>query len=315
MTQNFAQISDPHLTTLAGVRARDLFNKRALGYLSWRRKRRHEHRPEVLDALCRDLRGQDFQQILVTGDLTHIGLPMEFEQARNWLRQLGEPTDVALVPGNHDSCVASPWENTYALWEDYMSSDSNNERQAGSACIFPSLRQRGDIVFIGLSTACPTAPLMATGSIDEAQLRQLPNLLDRAYQQGLCRVVYLHHSPVPGVEQWRKRLCNAPALSRILEDHGAELVLHGHGHRRRNDSLQTRHGLAPVIAIPSASAMGLHGKDSAAYNRYSLQRQSDGWDLQVSCRRYDVADARFIEGDRISLELKRPGLQPSPENL
>ena len=91
-----------------GVRLRELLNKRALGYLSWRRKRRFEHRREVLDALQRDLNLEQVDQLLVTGDLTHIGLPSEFEQARDWLRQLGDASKVALVPGNHDSCVAAP---------------------------------------------------------------------------------------------------------------------------------------------------------------------------------------------------------------
>ena len=50
MTQRFAQLSDPHLSTLNNVHPRDLLNKRALGYLSWLHRRRHEHRREVLDA-------------------------------------------------------------------------------------------------------------------------------------------------------------------------------------------------------------------------------------------------------------------------
>ena len=70
MPQCFAQLSDPHLSSLEHVRARDLLNKRALGYLSWRRKRRFEHRPEVLAALQRDLSGIELDQLLVTGDLT-----------------------------------------------------------------------------------------------------------------------------------------------------------------------------------------------------------------------------------------------------
>ena len=47
----FAQVSDPHLTSLEQVAWRDLVNKRVLGYLSWRRRRLKEHRGEVLDAL------------------------------------------------------------------------------------------------------------------------------------------------------------------------------------------------------------------------------------------------------------------------
>ena len=91
MPQRFAQISDPHLSSLETVNATDLLNKRALGYLSWRRKRRFEHRVEVLQALQGDLDLDELDQLLITGDLTHIGLPSEFRQASQWLRGLGSP--------------------------------------------------------------------------------------------------------------------------------------------------------------------------------------------------------------------------------
>jgi 3',5'-cyclic AMP phosphodiesterase CpdA len=169
MPQCFAQLSDPHLSSLKEVRGRDLFSKRGLGYLSWRRKRRFEHRTEVLEALQRDLELSELDQLLVTGDLTHIGLPQEFEQARQWLQELGNPGQIALVPGNHDACVAAPWSETFALWQDYMASD-NDHNTAGETVNFPSLRVREGIAFIGLSSACPKPPLMATGTIDSEQL-------------------------------------------------------------------------------------------------------------------------------------------------
>ena len=152
MQQRFAQISDPHLSSLEDVRARDLLNKRALGYLSWRRKRRFEHRREVLQALQKDLQLDQLDQLLITGDLTHIGLPSEFQQAASWLRQLGQPQQLALVPGNHDSCVRADWDDTYALWRDYMDSDQPAPERDS---IFPNLRVRGQLAFIGLSTAEP----------------------------------------------------------------------------------------------------------------------------------------------------------------
>ena len=80
MSQRFAHLSDPHLSSLEGVRASQLINKRALGYLSWKRRRRFEHRREVLDALQNDLDMASLDQLLVTGDLTHVGLPQEFEE-------------------------------------------------------------------------------------------------------------------------------------------------------------------------------------------------------------------------------------------
>jgi 3',5'-cyclic AMP phosphodiesterase CpdA len=304
MPQRFAQLSDPHLSSLDAARPRDLLGKRALGYLSWRRKRRFEHRREVLDALQRDMAGTQFDQVLVTGDLTHIGLPEEFRQASAWLRQLGDPADIAVVPGNHDACVAAPWAETFALWQDYTASDPSSDNNPPPA-EFPSLRVRGNIAFIGLSTACPKPPLMATGTLGEEQLRLLPALLHRTAGQGLFRVVYLHHCPLVGREKWRKRLTDAPRIQDILEQYGAELVLHGHGHRAHFNELQSRAGAVPVIAVPSASALGLHGADVAQYNRYAVERNASGWQLRIDTRRYQRASGEFGEGGSETLQLAR----------
>lgn len=304
MPQRFAQLSDPHLSSLANVRARDLWSKRALGYLSWHRKRRFEHRREVLDALQRDLAGIELDQLLVTGDLTHIGLPEEFRQASDWLHALGDPAQIALVPGNHDACVAAPWQSTFALWQDYMASDRDRDTPVRTP-VFPSLRVRGNIAFIGLSTACPKPPLMATGTLGKDQLNQLPDLLQHAARERLFRVVYLHHCPVTGQEKWRKRLTDAPQIQALLEEYGAELVLHGHGHRAHFNELHSRVGAVPVIAVPSASALGLHGADIAQYNRYAVERYDGGWELRIDSRRYQPDSGRFVEGDTKTLLLKR----------
>lgn len=301
MEQRFAQISDPHLSTLAEVNWRELLNKRFLGYLSWRRKRRFEHRPEVLAALGRDLRDAGLDQLLVTGDLTHVGLPEEFRQARAWLQKLGDPGAVAVVPGNHDAYVATDWDQTFALWQEYMAADDPEERAA-----FPTLRIRGDIAFIGLSTACPKPPFMASGTVGSAQLDRLPALLDSAAGEGLFRVVYLHHSPIPGEEAWRKRLTDAAELQALLSEYGAELILHGHGHRAHLGELFTRQGPAPVVAVPSASALGLHGADAARYNWYRVQRSERGWQLDIEPRHYRRDSDDFAPGENIRIELERP---------
>lgn len=299
MPQCFAQLSDPHLSTLEGARARQMLNKRALGYLSWRRKRRFEHRREVLDALQADLDIATLDQVLVTGDLTHIGLPQEFDQSREWLETLGAASDIALVPGNHDACVAAPWPETFGKWAPYMAGDD------GSPGAYPSLRVRGDIAFIGLSTGCPKPPLMATGTLGEEQLTALPPLLERTKSLGLFRVVYLHHCPIAGLEKWRKRLTDAPQIQSVLEQHGAELAVHGHGHRAHYHALETRDGTLPVISVPSASALGLHGADVACYNRYSVERTEDGWQLGIHTSCYDVADNAFKPAQAVTVPLAR----------
>ena len=297
--EHFAHISDPHLTTPEGARVGQLLNKRLPGYLSWHYKRRYQHRREVLNALQHDLQARPVAQLLVTGDLTQVGLPQEFAQARDWLQQLGEPRQIAVVPGNHDACVETRWQETFALWDDYLASDEPVTPR------FPSLRIRGGIAFIGLSSACPTPPFMATGTVGREQLERLPRLLAATRENGLFRVIYLHHSPLKSTEKWRKRLTDAGALQTLIEAYGAELVLHGHGHRAHYRELETRHGRVPVLAVPSASAMGLHGAEVAHYNRLTVARTASGWAVDIESRGYDRTLGRFTAQGQRSLALSR----------
>ncbi|MBK9427148.1 MAG: hypothetical protein IPN63_07080 [Gammaproteobacteria bacterium] len=48
----FGHLSDPHLSTPAPLPPRDWCSKRALGYLSWYRKRRFEHRTGSAGGPC-----------------------------------------------------------------------------------------------------------------------------------------------------------------------------------------------------------------------------------------------------------------------
>ncbi|MEM8561554.1 MAG: metallophosphoesterase [Pseudomonadota bacterium] len=303
--QYFAQISDPHLSSLEGVRPAQLLSKRALGYLSWSHRRRHEHRTEVLDALQRDLKQFELDQLLVTGDLTHVGLPEEFRQALSWLQSLGNPKNIAVIAGNHDASVATPWQDTFALWREYMASDQGTSQAETLQAFYPTLRERGNIAFIGLNTACPKPPLMATGTVGEAQLSRLPALLDRAHARGQFRVVYLHHSPMVGKDKWRKRLTDAEAVQSTIMAHGAELVLNGHGHRNHYDEFSTCHGQAPLIAIPSASSMGLHGGQVASYNHYGVNPTATGWYLSINSRQFDPSQQCFVPSLSRTVDLTR----------
>lgn len=284
----FAHLSDPHLTTLEAVRWNQLLSKRVLGYLSWRRGRRAEHRSEVLDALVDDMRSLHPQHIVVTGDLTHIGLPDEFRQARHWLERLGEGGEVTIVPGNHDAYARHAWSDTFALWEPWMRSDTAAVQapSSGDRLLFPSLRIRHGVAFIGLSSAVATAPFLATGKLGTAQIERLGTVLRETAAQGLFRVVLLHHPAVEGAEKWRKRLTDTSALGEVLMEQGAELVLHGHSHRALQGHIHRPGGDIPVFGIPSASAIGRKPGRAAQYYLYEVRPEGDRWRLDVEVRGY-----------------------------
>ncbi|VAW80565.1 putative phosphohydrolases, Icc family [hydrothermal vent metagenome] len=284
----FAHLSDPHLTTLEAVRWNQLLSKRVLGYLSWRRGRRAEHRSEVLDALVEDMRERHPGHVVVTGDLTHIGLPDEFRQARNWLERLGEGSEVTVVPGNHDAYARHAWSDTFSLWEPWMRSDpvADHPPATGRDGLFPSLRIRNGVAFIGLSSAVTTAPFLATGKLGAAQLTQLASVLREAGSQGMFRVVLLHHPPGEGAEKWRKRLTDTAALGEVLAECGAELILHGHSHRTLRSQIQSEGGDIPVFGIPSASAVGRKPGRAAQYYLYDVRPDGAQWRVGVSVRAY-----------------------------
>lgn len=299
-----AHLSDLHLSSLEGVRPRALLSKRMLGYVSWWLRRRHEHRADVLDALRADLQAEQPDHIAVTGDLTHLGLPQEFRDASCWLERLGAPDRITVVPGNHDAYVREPWQETFAQWSAYMRGD-NVDEGADFEDAFPSLRIRRHVALIGLSTAQPSAPFLATGRLGEPQLRRLEQILAQTSGAGLFRIVMLHHPPAAHTVRWRKSLRDGAALRDMLRRHEVELVLHGHAHFSAATYLDPGLGRNLAIGVPSASAIGKRVDRHATYHVCRIARGDRGWRLRVSVRAFSPERGRFLaeDGRRLRLAL------------
>lgn len=233
--------------------------KRALGWLSWQRRRYAIHRAEMLDLSLQDVAMWQPDHRIVGGDLVNIALPGEFAAATDWLRRLGDPADVSLVPGNHDALVRVAPGQGMEPWRPWMTGDDGLPG-------FPWLRRRGPFALIGVSTAVPTPPFRATGRIGAAQMARLGAVLEAT--RGAIRTVVIHHPPILGHGGARKGLVDRAALCAVLQRHGAELVLHGHHHRF---SVGAVAGI-PVLGVPSASAMPVHGAQAAGWWRI----RSDG---------------------------------------
>jgi 3',5'-cyclic AMP phosphodiesterase CpdA len=296
-----AHLSDFHLCLPDGAGVQAFINKRISGYLSWRLHRGRNHRDDILQALRQDLQQVNPDHIVITGDLTHLGLPGEFKRAKQLLNALGPPSRVTVIPGNHDTYVATAWQRTFAHWGEYMASDAElpyPERAADHGTNFPSLRIRDGAALIGVSTAQPSAPILAIGTVGPSQLQSLEKILDETGRQGLCRLVLIHHPPVSGLVGWRKRLTDAKAFRSVLQRCGAEMVLHGHTHRETHRQINTPAGKIPVIGVSSASSLGRNPKRRARYHVYHLSQTARGWEIIFSARIYSVQEEIFIAESR-----------------
>ncbi len=299
---SFAHFTDPHLPLLPhDMRPRaELMGKRLSGALSWRLKRRHIHLPEILASLLADIRAHRPQHIVLTGDLVNVSLPEEFARATAWLGALGPPANISVVPGNHDLYVAGAGHAGLGQWASYMRGDA----PAGAAQ-FPYCRIRGQVAFIGVSTALPTPVFSAAGKIGAAQLRALGGLLESLEKAGLMRIVMLHHPPGAAGASRRKGLRDREALLEVLARHGAELVLHGHTHRGVLDRISGPHGPIPVLAPSSASALDPHGENARWHLIEAGPAPGGGWRIQVTVRGYDPAASRFCTEGQFTLGILR----------
>jgi len=292
-----AHLSDPHLSDMGAVRFRHLFSKRLYGYLRWQLHRGTEHHGAVLSALLDDLKHQRPDHVALTGDLTHLSLPAEFQTARIWLESIGRPHQVTVIPGNHDAYVPTEWHRSHAHLADYMLSDdapAPTGPSAGVDSVFPSWRVRGPIALIGICTAHPSAPYLAVGSIGRDQLRRLEKVLDQAARRNLFRVILIHHPPAAGTVSWRKRLTDAAEFQALVQRYGADLILHGHAHRAARNRLPVPGGSVRVVGAPSASAIGRSHQRMARYYLYRIARADEGWSVELTVRIYDPAAKAFV---------------------
>ncbi|MDT3683950.1 MAG: metallophosphoesterase [Pseudorhodoplanes sp.] len=284
-----AHLSDPHLAPMPQPQLPELLSKRAIGFLNWRRNRHKVHRIDVLARILHDLQDQMPDHIALTGDLVNIALPAEFSVARVFLDHLGKPEDVSFVPGNHDFYVRQAAQYFGAHWGEFMRGDR------GAPGEFPYLRRRGPLALIGVSSAIPTLPFMATGEVGPEQLEALSELLLTLQREKLFRVVMIHHPPESKPNHRFKRLIDADAFRAVLKKRGADLVLHGHDHVHSVVMLEGPRGRIPAVGVPSASCFGGES-DPAAYNLYRIEQAKDGWRCEAITRGFRVnAEGPVVE--------------------
>jgi 3',5'-cyclic AMP phosphodiesterase CpdA len=270
-----AHVSDPHiLTRTAAHWRRLLFNKRLTGYANLVLRRGRVHRRDyLLSVLGAAARQAD--HVVVTGDVTNLSLEHEYEEARALLGDVARRTEVTVVPGNHDVYLHSVHENRrfahhFGAFIGSDLPDLSTDLQAGP---FPSVKLRGPVAFIGVSSAIPRPPFVSAGRIGHRQIAAVNRVLAHPDVRGRMPILLLHHPPIvdrPQIAQLRDGLVDAPALRAALARLPRGLVLFGHVHVRRRWSLQTAAGALDLIAASGAALDHPDASVRAGFNLYDV---------------------------------------------
>jgi 3',5'-cyclic AMP phosphodiesterase CpdA len=255
------------------------------------------HQEDVLAELIADMRSFAPDHLAITGDLINLSLEKEFEPARAWLEALGTPHDVTVVPGNHDAYVGATAEHSGKHWGEFMTNDAV-QVLVGKEINYPFVRRRGSVALIGLSTAVPTLPFMATGELGREQLARLTRILAELRTEDLFRVVLIHHPPKSSPGHRFRRLLDASDFRAVLAQHGADLLLHGHNHVHSLIWLDGPDRRIPAFGVPSASSPP-HGRhDAAGYNIYEIDGAPGAWQCTAILRSLRDDGDGFIERAR-----------------
>lgn len=290
-----AHLSDLHLLSFEGVLPQRFLNKRLTGYLNIRYRRKAVHKSFAVEAAAREIREMGIEHVAITGDVSNLALEVEFELVRTFLeRDLGlHPEQVSIVPGNHDTYTQGSFRTGRFLryFEPYLKSDVSEVPGP-----FPFVHLRGPAAIVGISTALPRPPLIASGAIRRPQLEGLSRLLSHPEVRKRTLVLLQHHpwhNPPSPVKALMEGLYDARAEQDVLRQVPHGLLLHGHLHRRVHRQMPTDRGHIDTFGATSASLLDERTERMAGFNVYEID--DTGRLVSATSHGYDPATKKFRE--------------------
>jgi 3',5'-cyclic AMP phosphodiesterase CpdA len=271
-----AHFSDLHVLDWDGVSAWRFLNKRLTGWANILFERGSIHRAGYVRAIAREVRGRNVDHVVITGDLTNLALEPEFQLAHEILEhELGLGADeISIVPGNHDFYTRGALRKRrfMSFFSKYTQCDLDVAVDIGTGR-FPFVKLRGPAAIIGVSTAVPRPPLVASGVVGRAQLDALSRALEHPEVKRRTPVLIQHHpvhNPPSKLKTYQNGLSDADALAARLVTLDRGLLLHGHLHRR------TQRRIGNVLAIGATSASLHHEGEHrmAGFNLYEIDDAS-----------------------------------------
>lgn len=261
----FLHCSDIHLLDLSGVGPLRFLNKRLTGGVNLALKRRKLHNDALFDRMIEQARALSVDRMVITGDLTNLALESEFELVQQRLRSA--QLEITVIPGNHDAYTRGSTRSR--RFEHYLREFMEGERDPRGGD-YPFVQRFGDVALIGVSTAVATLPLYATGVVGDEQLARLDRVFADLAAKSVFRIVLIHHPVMPGAAKKRHDLLDLEAFGAVIRRHGAELILHGHEHRRIEGFIPGPGAPVPVHGIASGTCLSERPGREGAFSVYEI---------------------------------------------
>ncbi len=210
-------------------------DKRISGYLNFYLRRKQVFTKSLRQAMLRKLVALDWDYLIITGDITVLGIEEEFHLAKAQLMPLLEKAPCYIIPGNHDRYTPS------TLYPDYMKYYFGdfllvNEVQEGAL-----VELNEHIALLGLHMAKPRPWFRADGELPQFTQQYFEQLKNHRAQYKMLAGHYPAFLPHNITENASHAVKNKSILEQGLLNANVNLYLHGHIHKsfsfQKNDTL------------------------------------------------------------------------------
>lgn len=208
----------------------------------------------------------NFDHVIISGDLTENAESSAFELARKTLNRFGllDPKKLTLTIGNHDifggvhlaedvinfpaKCRLTDYDTKVRGFEKYFAETFTKTIRPIIHNPFPFIKEFDDFILISLNSIARynmiKNPFASNGEISDEQLKSLGKLFGKNDFNGKHKIAIVHHhfckdvleeesssnSLWQVIERQTMKLRRKKYLIRQLKKMGIELVLHGHLH-------------------------------------------------------------------------------------
>ena len=297
MTVRIGQLTDLHVCDWSDMRPADFVTKRLTGFASYRLRRAHEHSDAVVSAAVERLIEERPDLVVVSGDVSNIGMRSEMMAARRVLEPLVEAgLRVAMIPGNHDYYMP---DSSDGRFEEIFGDWLGDGAPRGDA--YPYYVDVGSVRVIMMNTAIPTAPLMAYGKVGRTQLASASMMAHDARDEGRTVMMAMHHHPTRAPHkrfELQRRLVDAVDVRHLMADSGVALAVHGHNHYHHARRMR---GHTDTLILGLGSSSSTRMDKAPRRGQVGLYTFDDDGLTKVAVADWNAPDAAFEDWRYLAL--------------
>lgn len=208
-------------------------------------------REDLMKALLVDIDDIKPDIVVISGDLTQRAKNSQYETVKQFLGKISYP--ILCVPGNHDISLYNIIERLFYPYSKYKK------------FINPVLCHHfsnDDIAILGINSVTPYK--IMGGYVTDAQLQLVKDFFNQQIIKDKIKIIVMHHNLVRS--ERHKIINDAEKIIEVFASCNVNLVLSGHLHLAKIETLKNNYSHHPMYIITAGTAISTRTLETNSYN-------------------------------------------------